>query len=157
MEWGTVFSVRLCRTGLHLWPLRHQWLPAGASRRHSPCGPGRGAEHPGSGPAAFRNNSLWTSGPLLTVPAVTCALSIANGLAPCAFSLFSCLTHRSRPIGRPAQGRRVLSVAFPEASEVSGKAIGLPSYAPVARHRKSWRCPFVRNTAPCLSEPEAPG
>ena len=110
-----------------------------------PLRTGKRGEPPGSGPAAFHNNCLWTWGPLHTAPAVNRRLF-----------LYSCLTASLPANGTPAQGRRVLPVAFPEAPETSGKATGFHSYAPVARHRKSGSAPLCgkpRQACPNLQPP----
>lgn len=137
-------SVRLHSIRFHPWPLRYQWHPAGASWRQSPFGPVRGAEPSGSGPAAFHNSP---SGP---------------GAAP----------HRAgrEPAPLPYMPKESLPFERDARTRAARAVGGLPRGARGLResHRLSfvragrpppeiWRSPFVRNTAPCMSEPAAPG
>lgn len=139
-------SVRLRSTRFHPWPLRYQWHPAGTSRRQSPFGPARGAEPSGSGPAAFHNNCLWTWGLLHTAPAVNRHRFLT--LMPDASLLIEreARTWAARAVGDLPRGARGLR----EGHRLSFVRAGRPP-------PEIWRCPFVRNTAPCMSEPEAPG
>lgn len=111
-----------------------------------PLRTGKRGRPSGSGPAAFYTNCLWIWGPLHTAPAVNRHRFLT--LMPDASlpTNREALTRAARAVGGFPRGARGLR----EGHRLSFVRAGRPP-------PETWRSPFVRNTAPCMSEPEAPG